>query len=175
MREILINLLNEVSPKYERNEDGVLVDHKGNAVTIEGVNEGDPVYKSEYEQKNMQNVKVSQYTRDQSFVYIEEFVTGKYDLSKFFNKKVVNVELYFCKFVPDHIEVDANVRQNKRDEIEADIVMPFVNAFESMFGASQGNLVQYRFMYPPAMYDDHEVGITLLFDLSLALCSPLKK
>lgn len=173
MRTELKQLLTEASPKIFVSPDGYLIDTNGNYILdyfgnkILAHQEGTrPLYTIEYEESSMQNVQVDSLTRDSSFVYIEEFVGGNYNKLGFFNKKTVETEIYFCKFVNMHM--NANIRQDLRDLMEAEIVLPFIDLYEK--SGIFAKVENWRFFYPVPKYDANEVGILLTFDCSKARC-----
>ena len=54
-------------------------------------------YTVEFEESNMMNVKADEYARGTRFAYIEEYLQGSYTKEKYFHKKVIQAQVYFCR------------------------------------------------------------------------------
>jgi hypothetical protein len=143
-----------------------------------------PDYLFEHEESRMMNVKVDEVYRHESFVYMEEVQSGAYDLPRGkWRLKTIRVQLYFCKFIDMHafadrgdmplsVEgLDTATRQEKRDLIEREIVLPFINEFDR--AAENGDFVKvtrFPFRYPPVRFDSNEVSILLELEAAIPIC-----
>lgn len=127
--------------------------------------DSDVSYIIHYDDKYMMNKKADDLKRTQSFIYIEEFVQGSYNKAKYNNgNKIIRMQIYFSKFIDMHNE--AINRQMLRDQIESEIVVPFMATYESKYGEVQ----QWKFYYPLPRWDGNEVSVMLEFDCIIPIC-----
>ena len=84
-----------------------------------------PSYRFEYEAAKMQNVSADNGTFP--LIFFEEYVNkdGAY-LGRFGWRRRQSVELYFLRLAPLH--ADAVTREALREQIEAEAVLPFIEA-----------------------------------------------
>lgn len=130
------------------------------------LNAANPQYKVIYEENHMMNIKADELALNSRFVHIEEFTRGQYTSERYFETKTVQMQIYFCRFV--EMEADAIVREGIRNEIESEIVEPFIRAYkESNLFASVDN---WAFFYPLPRWDANEVGIMLQFPCKVSKC-----
>lgn len=125
-----------------------------------------PTYKVMYEESSMMNVRADELTATDSFVYIEEFVTGRYTKEKYFKSKTMKMQLYFCKFTTLHAQ--AEEREALRNQIETEIVEPFMDAYKQ--AALFADVQQYNLSYPFPRFDANEVSVMLEFECTLKRC-----
>ena len=130
------------------------------------LNQANPEYEVIYEEAHMMNIKVDELQPSDSFVYIEEFLRGQYLQEKYIKAKVLQMQLYFCKFT--EMQNDADARQLLRDQIEAEIVLPFMDKYEksNLFGA----VGKWNIYYPLPRWDANEVSIMLEFECKMQIC-----
>ena len=127
-----------------------------------------PTYIVEYEESKMMNVKADNYKAGDSFVYIEEFISGRYVKEKFFKTKTMKMQIYFCKFT--QFQVDASVREGLRNTIEAELVEPFMKEFEESNLFIDANLTNWNVYYPFPRFDANEVSVMLEFECKTRRC-----
>lgn len=127
-----------------------------------------PTYIVEYEESKMMNVKADQYKAGDSFVYIEEFISGRYIKEKFFKTKTMKMQIYFCKFTKMH--VDAITREQLRNTIEAELVEPFMQEFEDSNSFIDAKLTNWNTYYPFPRFDANEVSVMLEFECKVRRC-----
>lgn len=125
-----------------------------------------PTYQVLYEESSMMNIRADELDVTDSFVYIEEFITGKYVKEKYFKAKTMKMQLYFCKFSTLHQEAEA--REALRNQLEAEIVEPFMDAYKA--STLFTDVVQYNLSYPFPRFDANEVSVMLEFDCTLKRC-----
>lgn len=125
-----------------------------------------PTYIVEYEESKMMNVKADNYKAGDSFVYIEEYISGRYVKEKFFKSKALKMQIYFCKFTKMH--ADAIVRERLRNTIEAELVEPFMDEYRS--SGLFDEVTTWNLYYPPARFDANEVSVMLEFDCKIKRC-----
>ena len=125
-----------------------------------------PEYKVIYEEAHMMNAKADELQRNDSFVYIEEFLRGQYLQEKYIKARVLQMQLYFCKFTDMHN--DAIERQSLRDQIEAEIVLPFMDKYEksNLFAPVE----RWNIYYPLPRWDANEVSVMLEFGCKTPIC-----
>ena len=125
-----------------------------------------PCYQVEYEEASMMNVKADNYRRGDSFVYIEEFLQGRYAQEQYRRRKITRVQVYFCKFSPIH--ADAITRETLRNQIEQEIVLPFMEEFNrsKLFPEVEN----FQFYNALPRFDANEVSIMLQFECKTDIC-----
>lgn len=128
--------------------------------------DNNPTYTVHYEESKMMNIKVDELKVSDSFVYIEEFISGKYTQEKFFKSKSMKMQIYFCKF--SEFQCDAIDRQTKRDLIEEEIIEPFMQKYKEsgLFDEVQA----WNIFYPFPRFDANEVSVMLEFDCKVKRC-----
>ena len=130
------------------------------------LNQANPEYEVIYEENHMMNIKADELQSSANFVYIEEFLRGQYLQEKYTKAKVLQMQLYFCKFT--EMQNDAGVRQLLRDQIEVEIVLPFMEKYEktNLFGAVD----KWNIYYPLPRWDANEVSVMLEFGCKMQIC-----
>ena len=125
-----------------------------------------PLYPVEYEESKMINVTVDEKALYAKFAYIEEFTSGTYDKVKFIKQKSTQVQIYFCMFC--EFENTAMDRDALREQIESEIVLPFMNAYNA---SGRFDVVDtFKFYTPLPRFDANEVSIMLQFDCKQNMC-----
>ena len=119
-----------------------------------------------FEESKMMNVKADEYPQGAKFAYIEEYVSGSYSKEKFFHKKVIQVQIYFCMFTELH--VDAIQREAIRAQIESDIVIHFMEKYNA--SGVFDKVDTFKFLTPHPRFDAKEVSIMLQFDCKKSKC-----
>jgi hypothetical protein len=114
----------------------------------------------------MMNVKADEIKRSQPFAYIEEFTKGEYGKQGFFNQKTVEAQVWFCRF--SDMQNTAREREAIREQIEAEIVLPFMSEYKKESGLWQP--ATWKFFTPPPRFDANETTIMLLFDYKEIKC-----
>lgn len=130
------------------------------------IQESNADYIVEFEENRMMNVKVDEYSKDAKFAYIEEYISGSYVKEKFLHKKSIQVQIYFCMFTELH--VDAIEREAIREQIESDIVIPFMERYNS--SGIFDKVTTFKFATPLPRFDANEVSIMLQFDCKKIKC-----
>lgn len=130
------------------------------------INDSNENYEVEYEESRMMNLKADEKSLDARFVYIEEFVQGTYEKPKFHKIKTTRAQIYFCRFCEMHST--AMQRQAIRDQIESEIVLPFMDNY-NVSGIFQ-KVETFRFLTPLPRFDANEVSIMLEFDCKIIRC-----
>ena len=123
-------------------------------------------YSATYDESKAMNVKTSCIERDAGFAYIEEFTQGSYKREKFVKNKTTKVQIYFCRFTEIHNE--ASEREKIRQQIETEIVLPFIDLYDEYAGINKP--LEYRFVQSLPRFDDNEVSIMLEFDVVKNRC-----
>lgn len=123
-------------------------------------------YEIIYEEKHIMNVKVDELNKEQSFVYIEEFIRGRFTQEKYRKTRTMQMQIYFSKFVEMH--ENALVRQALRDQIENEIVLKFMSVYEA--SNYFANVENWNIYYPLPRWDANEVSVMLEFDCKLNNC-----
>ena len=125
-----------------------------------------PDYDVHYEEAYMMNVTADEIPIDKGFVYIEEFVTGKYEKEKFFRNKHVNMQVYFCKFIAHGST--AEQREAVRETIESEILEGFMLEYNN---SKKFEYVDtFNFVASLPRFDANEVSILLQFECTKARC-----
>lgn len=123
------------------------------------------LYSVEYEESKMMNLKADEKSLDARFAYIEEFTRGTYERKPFVPQKTTQVQIYFCRFC--EFQNTAVDREAIRSEIETEIIMPFMNAY------NQSGLFDWvdswDFYTPLPRFDANEVSIMLQFNCKQTL------
>lgn len=133
---------------------------------IQIIQSSNPDYIVEFEESKMMNVKADEYPLGDKFAYIEEYISGSYSKEKFFHKKVIQVQIYFCMFT--ELQVDAIEREAIRGQIESDIVIPFMEKYNA--SGVFDKVDTFKFMTPLPRFDANEVSIMLQFDCKKSKC-----
>ena len=136
---------------------------------IESIEDGNtlsPLYPVEYEENKMMNLKADEKSLDARFAYIEEFVQGSYTRPKFVFQKITQVQIYFCRFA--EFQNSAMDRENLRNQIESEIVRPFMNAYND--SGIFDRVDNFKFYTPLPRFDANEVSIMLQFDCKQNIC-----
>lgn len=119
-----------------------------------------------FEESKMMNVKADEYPLGAKFAYIEEYISGSYTKEKFFHKKILQLQVYFCMFT--ELQVDAIEREAIREQIESEIVIPFMEKYNA--SGIFDKVDTFKFMTPLPRFDANEVSIMLQFDCKKAKC-----
>lgn len=162
---------------------GELIDRLG--ALLKSLNAG---YYFEYDESSAMNLKADAVENDAGLIFIEEVRGGRYRLPQnraqgFYRQKETRLSIYFCRFMKElepfaglgdtPLSVQAQhtltmTRQAIRDRIEAEVVIPFMNAIdEAMKRDWRGYTVgDYTFTYPHlSRFDSNEVAVVLDFTL----------
>ena len=123
-------------------------------------------YQCIYEEGSMMNVKVDKIKRTESYVYIEEFRSGAYSKQDYRKSKSYRIQIYFSKFV--NFKADALVRESLRNEIEKEIVLPFMDAYNKTSFFKRNDT--WQFYYPIPRFDANEVSVMLEFNCIENIC-----
>jgi len=131
-----------------------------------------PDYIFEYEENAMMNIKADDYARGDRFVYVEEFTQGRYVVEGYRKKKVTRVQIWFCrlflsvdengKLTGNEMHNNAIQREQIRNEIESEIVLPFMAKFP--------DIESWQFFTPLPRFDANEVSIMLQFEYKNDIC-----
>lgn len=126
-----------------------------------------PEYFYTYEEKSLMNVIVDKLTRKQPYAYIEEFRSGKYTKQKYWRGKQTKIQIWFCRAT--NFQNDAIEREKQRVQIEKEVVIPFIEAYEAsnLFGTVDS----WEWATPPSRFDENEVSIMLQFTLQELNCN----
>ena len=124
-----------------------------------------PDYQVEYEEASMMNIMADEIKRDQPWAYIEEFVQGNYT-NKYGLNKTTQVQVYFCRFT--ELQNTAEQREAIRAQIEAEIVLPFMEKYNASGLFSTVDV--FKFFTPLPRFDANEISIMLQFDCSKRIC-----
>lgn len=147
-----------------------------------------PEYYFEYDEASAMNVKADAVENSAGLVFIEEVRGGRYRIPQnrtqgFYREKETRLSIYFCRFSKElepfaglgntPLSVQAKhtltmTRQAIRDRIEAEVVVPFMEAMDkAMRGELRGFTVgDYTFTYPHvSRFDSNEVAVVLDFTL----------
>lgn len=145
-------------------------------------------YYFEYDEASAMNVKADAVENSAGLIFIEEVRGGRYRIPQnrtqgFFRQKETRLSIYFCRFskelepfaglgnTPRSVQAQHTLtmtRQAIRDRIEAEVVVPFMEAMDKAFrndlrGYSVGD---YTFTYPHlSRFDSNEVAVVLDFTL----------
>lgn len=134
---------------------------------LEGIiNRANSSYIIEYEELSMMNVNADEIKYSQPFAYIEEFTKGEYGKQRFFNQKTVEAQIWFCRFC--QFENTARKRESIREQIESEIVLPFMEEYKKESELYQPET--WKFFAPPPRFDANEVSIMLQFDFRELKC-----
>lgn len=140
------------------------------------IKEANACYKIYYEESSMMNVRADEIGSDtetdetvdfSNFVHIEEFRDGSYIRENFRRYKQTRVQIYFGKLT--RLKSDASAREIIRDEIEAEIVRPFIDLYEARYRNSN-NALGISFAYPLPRWDANEVSILLQIQIREMVC-----
>lgn len=151
-------------------------------------------YRFEYDEASAMNLKADALAADAGLIYIEEVRRGRYRVPQnrdrgFFRQKETNLSVWFCRFSRElepfaaigtsPLSVAAEntltwTRQAIRDRIEAEVVVPFIDAMDkALHGRLRGFSVgDYEYTYPyRPRFDSNEVAVVLNFTLlQLSAC-----
>lgn len=121
-----------------------------------------PSYTCTIDEAYMVNLKSDQVKRTEGFAYIEEFRSGTISLSNI-NKKITNYEVWFCRFC--NFETDGEKREQIREEIEAEAVVPFLRELKKVQGIDN-----VAFSYGLPRFSGVEASIKITFTFKEAIC-----
>ena len=130
------------------------------------IQESNPAYIVEFEENKMMNVKVDEYPMGAKFAYIEEYISGSYTKEKYFHKKILQIQVYFCMFT--ELQVDAIQREAIREQIESEMVIPFMDKYNT--SGIFDKVDTFKFLTPLPRFDANEVSIMLQFDCKKVKC-----
>lgn len=138
--------------------------------------QANPCYQVIYEESSLMNVRADQLDETANFVHIEEFRRGIYIDRKYGPKqKQIVMQLYFSKITQMH--ANAIQRECLRNQIETEIVLPFISLYEespwfSPIAASTANPsgITWAISYPLPRFDANEVSIMLEFTCAENVC-----
>ncbi|MDR0682026.1 MAG: hypothetical protein LBG15_09305 [Dysgonamonadaceae bacterium] len=130
------------------------------------IKRANPAYTVEYEELSMMNVSADEIKYTQPFAYIEEFTRGEYGKQRFYNQKTVEAQIWFCRFC--QFQSTAREREAIREQIEAEIVLPFMEEYKKEAGLFQPET--WKFFTPPPRFDANETSIMLQFDFKELKC-----
>ena len=130
------------------------------------IKRANPSYLIEYEWPNRMNINADEIEYAQPFAYIEEFTHGEYGKTGYFRHKMTEVNLYFCRLC--QFENTAREREAIREQIESEIVIPFMEEYKKETGLNQPE--RWKFFTPIPRFDANEVSIMLLFDFKELKC-----
>lgn len=125
-----------------------------------------PSYDIIYEEARMMNIKADAISLTKGFIYIEEFRSGQYT-EKYGISKTTKVNIYFCRFTEMHN--DALQREDLRERIEAEAVLPFLREWRNAFPANNAQGAA-QFSCPIPRFDANEVSICLTLNITEELC-----
>lgn len=130
------------------------------------IQSANPDYLVEFEESSMMNVKVDNYPDGAKFTYIEEYRQGRYFKESYVNKKATIFQIYFCKFT--EFQNDADEREKLRNEIESEIVLPFMESYNKSGLFEKAEI--FQFYTPLSRFDANEVSIMLQFEVKETKC-----
>lgn len=130
------------------------------------IQESNLAYIVEFEESKMMNVKADEYPMGAKFAYIEEYISGSYTKEKYFHKKILQIQVYFCMFT--ELQVDAIQRETIREQIESEMVIPFMDKYNA--SGVFDNVDTFKFLTPLPRFDANEVSIMLQFDCKKVKC-----
>lgn len=145
-------------------------------------------YYFEYDEASAMNVKADAVDNESGLIFIEEVRGGRYRLPQnrtqgFFRQKETRLSIYFCRFskelepfaglgnTPLSVQAEHTLtmtRQAIRDRIEAEVVVPYMEAMDKeMRGDLRDFTVgDYHYSYPEdSRFDANEVSVVLNFTL----------
>ena len=122
-------------------------------------------YVQTYESKAMDNIMTDEKKKEESYILIEEFTTGKSFItaSNILCHKF-KVQLSCYKF--SQLHDTAEERQELREQIMTDIYFPLTKSLKNNPLFADG--VSYDF--PPSQYDANETCVMISFDYPLRIC-----
>jgi len=130
------------------------------------IQESNLAYIVEFEESKMMNVKADEYPMGAKFAYIEEYISGSYTKEKYFHKKILQIQVYFCMFT--ELQVDAIQRETIREQIESEMVIPFMDKYNA--SGAFDKVDTFKFLTPLPRFDANEVSIMLQFDCKKVKC-----
>lgn len=144
-----------------------------------------PDYRFEYDEASAMNIKADAMQNYEGLIFMEEIQQGRYDMpgrgARFFRQKNTNVSIYFCRFSKTLNEFGGSgqtpisgrnltlTRQEIRDQIECEVVQPFMESMDSYQRSKSATISinSYNFVYPPhSRFDSNEVAIILNFTIT---------
>lgn len=122
-----------------------------------------PGYSFEFDTDRMMNVEAD----DIKFpcVFFEEYTDGRIS-GVYIKKKQVTVELSFMDLA--EFQCGARARENIRERLEQNAVLPFINALEASEVFDQ--ISDFTIMAEPPRFDANCVSLLLRFDVTFGLC-----
>ena len=124
------------------------------------INAANATYAVEYEEAAMFNVRADAFEKGHKFVYIEEFREGEISVPKYFLKESTKMQIAFSQIT--EIRLSALEREDIREEIKRDIVMPFIEAYNKSNDFEKVN--RFKTYTPLARFDANEISVVLEFD-----------
>ena len=125
----------------------------------EVINAANADYEVVYDEATMFNVQADAFETNYKFAYIEEFregeISGKYNLNE-----STKMQIAFGQITK--IQLTALEREEIRDTIKQEIVMPFIEAFNSSNVFEKVN--SFKTYTPLARFDANEVSVILEFN-----------
>lgn len=132
-------------------------------------------YTFTYEESAMMNIKIDEYKKYAdvidpdtnevigqkiaSFVYLEEFTSGRLIKEGYHNVRVQKCQLYFCKFAD--FQCDASQRESLRDLMFEEIIYQFWEAIQHL-PMINANTMSY--ITPLPRFDANEVSVMVEFE-----------
>mgnify|MGYP006956036973 CR=1 FL=1 len=122
-----------------------------------------PGYSFEFDTDRMMNVEAD----DIKFpcVFFEEYTDGRIS-GTYLKQKQVTVELSFMDLA--EFQCDAREREEIRERLEQDAVLPFIRALELSDDFDQ--ISDFTIMAEPPRFDANCVSLLLRFDVTFDLC-----
>lgn len=141
--------------------------------------QANPGYTFHHEQTDYMNLKADRVARGDKFAFLEALRTGEYIT---FNRrlcKVMQINLYFCKFHDLDLETSGDEAMNSAEyyetretlisEIEAEIVTPLIKKLNDRF--RQYIVGTVSFGYPNAsLFDANEISVRVSFRWAEPVC-----
>ena len=118
-------------------------------------------YKYYYATKKEQNQNNEELPFGSKYVYIEEFNQGFFSIQNGFVNKTTRANIYFSKIV-DLQTLTAEKREDVREEIEKEIIRPFINLYNKSDYFYP--LTNFSFYQTLPQFNNGEVSIMLQFD-----------
>jgi len=133
------------------------------------INTANEDYEVFYEESRMFNVDADELSTEGSYCYIEEFVSGTFNLGRW-KEETTTVQLYFFK-IPEQTtieELTAEQRITIRETIKTEVVLDLLDLLRV---DRQNQTTDFRWFYPVPKYDCNEVGLIVEFEYKKKLCA----
>ena len=133
------------------------------------INTANEDYEVFYEESRMFNVDADELSTEGSYCYIEEFVSGTFNLGRW-KEETTTVQLYFFK-IPEQTtieELTAEQRITIRETIKTEVVLDLLDLLRV---DRQNQTTAFRWFYPVPKYDCNEVGLIVEFEYKKKLCA----